>query len=440
MDGTVRLIPTGQPAAVSARVPGDKSLTHRAVLLGLMAEGESRADHALEAEDIGASIRLAQAFGARVTRHGETLVIISDGVGGLREPPDVIDCGNSGTTMRLGAGVAATMLGLTVLTGDASLRRRPMARVLEPLSRLGVLSQARGRGLAPVAIRGGLTRGGYLSTPIPSAQVKSALLLAALAAPEPVTVSEALPTRDHTERLLSFAGVRVERKGLAVTVYPGRPRPLQWTVAGDPSSAAFWWVLAALTGGRAETPAVLLNPGRIGVVEHLKAAGAVIASQETESVPEPLGTVTVTRQELLTSFRVDGTQVPAVIDELPLLAVLATQCRGVTMVEGAGELKVKESDRILAMAEGLNRMGARVEPRADGWRIEGPTALKGAEVSSYGDHRVAMALAVAAAVAAGETVIQGAGAVSISYPAFWETLGASGSVQVVAETSRYGLA
>jgi 3-phosphoshikimate 1-carboxyvinyltransferase len=411
-------------------VPGDKSLTHRMVLLGLLAQGTTVARHALEAADIDASIRLAQAFGAVVTRTGDALQIVSPGLSGLSEPPDVVDCGNSGTTMRLGCGIAALVEGLTVLTGDASLRRRPMRRVLDPLATLGAAVLARTGGVPPVAVRGPVRRGGAVTTPVPSAQVKSAVLLAGLGAPEPVTVHEAVPTRDHTERLLEAAGVSITWGPGFATVEPGVPRPLDWTVPGDPSSAAFWWVLAAITGGTAETPGVLLNPTRAGVLDTLRAAGAGVAIAQGQDVPEPTGTVRVAGGDRLQAFRVSAIEVPSRIDELPLLAVLATQCDGETVIAGAEELRVKESDRIAAMAEGLNRMGAAVTPTDDGWRVRGPTRLHGAVVESRGDHRVAMALAVASAVADTPTTILGADAVAISYPAFWHTLHASGSVQM----------
>lgn len=386
------------------------------------------ARHALEAADIQASIRLARAFGAEITRTGDALHIVSPGLSALTEPPDVVDCGNSGTTMRLGCGIAALLAGLTVLTGDASLRRRPMRRVLDPLASLGAVALARSGGVPPVAVRGPIRSGGTVTTPVPSAQVKSALLLAGLGAPEALTVKEAVPTRDHTERLLEAMGIRITWGPGFATVEPGVPKPLEWTVPGDPSSAAFWWVLAAVTGGAAETSGVLLNPTRAGVLESLKAAGAAITTAVTATAPEPSGTVRVRGGGALEAFRVSGGEVPSRIDELPLLAVLATQCRGVTEITGAEELHVKESDRIAAMAEGLNRMGAAVTPTDDGWRISGPTRLRGAVVDSHQDHRVAMALAVAAAAADSPTTIVGADAVAISYPEFWTTLDASGSV------------
>lgn len=411
-------------------MPGDKSLTHRGVLLAVLAEGRSVVHRPLHAADIAASIRAAEAFGAVVEAGPDRFVVEGAGVGQLREPPDVVDAANSGTTIRLAAGLAATIRGVSMFTGDASLRRRPMARVLEPLGRLGARYLARGGGFAPFAIRGGTLAGGTVELPVASAQVKSALLLAGLAATGPVTVVEPLPSRDHTERLLLRMGAQIRTEGTAVTVEPGLLKPLVFTVPGDPSSAAFWWVAAAVTGGRVVTPEVLLNPARVGLLAVLEQAGAQVTVVVAQEDPEPVGTVTVVGPDRLRPVRVEGAAVPALVDELPLVAVLAALGHGTSTVRGARELRVKESDRIAAMAEGLARLGAHIAEEPDGWTIEGPARLKGAVVESRGDHRIAMALAIAAAGAEGPTWIRGAQAVAVSYPAFWDALGETGAAVV----------
>lgn len=430
MADTVVVTPTGRPAAGTLRVPSDKSLTHRGILLAVLAEGQSVIDRPLHAADIAASIRAARAFGAVVDVGPDRLVVEGPGIGQLREPADVIDAGNSGTTIRLAAGLAATVRGVSVFTGDASLRRRPMARVLEPLGRLGARALARGGGFAPFAIRGGALSGGVVELPVASAQVKSAVLLAGLAANGPVTVVEPLPSRDHTERLLARMGAQVRADGTRVTVEPGFLRPLTFTVPGDPSSAAFWWVAAAITGGQVVTPEVLLNPARVGLLDVLEEAGARVRVAVEQEAPEPVGTVSVTGPDRLRPVAVEGPAVPALVDELPLVAVLAALGHGTSTVRGARELRVKESDRIAAMAEGLGRLGARITEEPDGWTIVGPARLRGAVVESRGDHRIAMALAVAAAAAEGPTRIRGAEAVAVSYPSFWDALAETGTALV----------
>jgi 3-phosphoshikimate 1-carboxyvinyltransferase len=398
--------------------------------MAVLAEGRSIVERPLHAADIAASVRAAEAFGAIVDVRPDRIVIEGRGVGQLQEPPDVVDAANSGTTIRLAAGLAATVRGVSVFTGDASLRRRPMARVLEPLGRLGARYLARGGGFAPFAVRGGALAGGTIELPVASAQVKSALLLAGLAASSPVTVVEPLPSRDHTERLLAQMGAQIRRDGTAVTVEPGLVQPLAFTVPGDPSSAAFWWVAAALTGGEVVTPGVLLNPARVGLLAVLEQAGARVTATVEEEDPEPVGTVTVAGPERLLPVTVEGPAVPALVDELPLVAVLAALGHGTSIVRGARELRVKESDRIAAMAEGLVRLGADIREEPDGWTVTGPARLRGAVVQSRGDHRVAMALAIAATAAEGPTEIQGAQAVAVSYPGFWDVLGATGAARV----------
>lgn len=431
MEDWISLRPTGHPADVVIRPPGDKSITHRGILLGIMAQGTSVVRGALSSEDINASIRIAEGFGARVVRQGDILTIDSPGLGRLSEPETVLDAANSGTTMRLATGIAATVKGTTVLTGDRSLRGRPMGRVLDPLRAMGVTALARQNRCAPLAIQGGSIKGGVIRIPVASAQVKSALLLAGLAAAEALTVVEAMPTRDHTERLLKAMRATVTIQDLAVTIEPARAlQSFVLDVPKDPSSAAFWWALAAITGGRAVTEQVLLNPTRVGIVAVLESMGVTVTAQMTHRDPEPVGTVTVEGPGRLRAFSVEAPAVPSLIDELPVLAVLATQAYGTTRIQGAQELRVKESDRISAMGDGLRALGAQIEDREDGWIISGPALLRGTSVDSRGDHRVAMALAVAAAIAKGETRIAQAASVSISYPEFWTVMEQTGAIEI----------
>jgi 3-phosphoshikimate 1-carboxyvinyltransferase len=429
-DSSRRVEAVRPPTAVEVRVPGDKSLTHRGVLLGLLAAGTTRVEEPLQAWDTERSVALAEAFGARVTREDGAWVVESPGLGRLQEPDQVVDCGNSGTTMRLGAGIAATVDGLTILTGDASLRRRPMDRVLDPLSAMGVAGGARSNGRPPLWIRGGRPASARHRLAVASAQVKSALLLAGLAADGPVEVEEPAPSRDHTERLLAAMGIQMARDGVRVRVEPGVPRPIRIRIPGDPSAAAFWWAWAALAACRVVTDQVLLNPTRTGFLRVLERMGVAVRQVVTTEVPEPVGRVEVEGQGTLTAVTVDPSEVPALIDELPLVALLATQARGRSVVVGAAELRVKESDRIRAMGDGLRRLGGRVEDQPDGWVVEGPTALHGTDVDSFGDHRIAMAFMVAAAATRGPVTVAGADQVAVSYPGFAEALAASGLARV----------
>jgi 3-phosphoshikimate 1-carboxyvinyltransferase len=418
------LTPWERPLDAYFRPPGDKSITHRAILFSALVAGTHTVDGWLDAHDTRSSLRLAEALGVVVREQTrERLILDSPGRSGWREPRQPVDCGNSGTTMRLGIGLSTGLLGgLTVLYGDPSLSARPMARVAEPLRGLGAQIWTRSSGTAPVAIWGGPLRGGSVKLPVASAQVKSAVLLAGLWAEEAVTVQEPLPSRDHSERLLQAmeAEIRVSADGEITVEGPPR-RPLSLTVPGDPSSAAFWAALAALLpGSRMVAESVSLNPGRLGFYEALRAMGAEVSYQRAVENPEPAGDIVVSARSLR-AIHLAAPDIPAVIDELPLLALLATQAHGRTVITGAGELRVKESDRIRATAEGLSRLGAEIRELADGWEIEGPTPLRGGEVEAFEDHRIAMMLAVAAAVASGPVRLQGAEAVAISYPDFFAT-------------------
>jgi 3-phosphoshikimate 1-carboxyvinyltransferase len=410
-------------------------VSHRAVLLGALAEGATDVHGLLESEDCLRTVAAIQALGADVTRKGPGHYRIEGGgQRGLREPDDVIDCGNSGTTARLLAGVLAGQPFWTVLTGDASLRRRPMARVTEPLRRMGatVVGRAEGTRL-PLAFRGATPlRGGTFTTPVASAQVKSAILLAGLAADGPVTVREPSRSRDHSERMLTRFGARLLVEEGSVTLTPGELRGTTVHVPGDISSAAFLLVAGMLVAGsRITIGHAGVNPTRTGVLDALAAMGARIERTESVDAGEPTAALSVGSTPLR-GTTVGGPMIPRLIDEVPVLAVAAALAEGVTEIRDAAELRVKESDRAAAVARELSRMGARVEERPDGLAITGVRALEGARVSSGGDHRMAMALAVAGLVARGETLIDDTACVATSYPRFVETVNALAGVDAIA--------
>jgi 3-phosphoshikimate 1-carboxyvinyltransferase len=415
--------------AGTAEVPGDKSISHRAALLGALAEGVTEIHGYLEAEDCLRTIAAVQALGADVTRKGPGHYRIA-GAGryGLQEPGDVIDCGNSGTTARLLLGVLAGQPFWTLLTGDASLRQRPMARVTEPLGRMGadVVGRAQATRL-PLAVKGRRPLVAIAHTsPVASAQVKSAILLAGLYADGPVSVDEPVPSRDHSERMLRRFGARLRVERGAVTLEPGDLHGTTVHVPGDISSAAFLLVAAAIApDARVTVERVGVNPTRTGILVALEAMGARVESAQADAADaaEPAASLTLGAADLHATS-VGGPLVPRLIDEVPALAVAAVVARGTTTIHDAAELRVKESDRIAALAREFGKMGVRVEERADGMVIAGPQRFRGARVASGGDHRMAMALAVAGLVADGETVVEDTACVATSFPQFVETLNA----------------
>ncbi len=408
--------------------PGDKSISHRAALLNALARGEAVVENFLRGADCLATLRCLRLMGVDWRWQGETTLRIAGlGKNGLREPASVLDCGNSGTTMRLLTGLLAPQPFFSVLTGDASLRRRPMSRVIEPLRRMGARIWARDADTkAPIAIRGTGLTGITYRMPVASAQVKSALLLAGLYADGETVVEQPGPARDHTERMLQAMGADVRfGEGPAVRVRPlrGELEPLAMRVPGDISAAAPWLVLGSLhPDAEVRISAVCVNPTRTGIIDVLLMMGADIRLEENRTWgAEPVADVVV-RSSRLRGAVVRGELIPRAIDELPLAALAGCLAEGETVIRDAAELVVKESDRVRTTAEGLRRLGAEVEERPDGLRVSGPQKLRGGVVSSYGDHRLAMMLAVAGALAEGETVIRNAGAVAVSYPLFWRDL------------------
>lgn len=404
------------------RLPGDKSLSHRLALLAAVADGTSCFEGFSSAADCASTLDCLRALGVAVERDGARVRVVGRGFDALRAPAQPLDCGNSGSTLRMLAGLLAGRPFAATLTGDASLRHRPMERVAAPLRVMGARVES-SDGRPPLTIHGGPLCGGEHTLPVASAQVKTAVLLAGLQAAGTTLVREPAASRDHTERLLPAFGVPVTRDGLAAAVSGGaRLQPFDWTVPGDVSSAAFL-VVAALTLPEAHVrlEGVLLNPQRTAFLDVLRAMGAQIDSGLDTTRPEPVGWIEA-RSSRLHGVSVEPTLVPALIDEVPALAVAAAAAEGEFTLAGAAELRVKESDRLAALAEGLGRMGATVEERPDGLRVLGGRPLNGARVRSHGDHRIAMALAVAGLRAKGETTIEAAECVAVSFPGFFDVL------------------
>lgn len=403
----------------TVRVPGDKSLSHRAFILGALADGPVEVTGAAPSEDVRSTMECLRRLGVSVEATGDTALV--DGQVG--EAEQVLDCGNSGTGMRLLAGLAAGIDGVSVLTGDASLRARPMRRVAEPLRRAGVHVDGRhGGAFAPLVVRGGRVRALDHDLAVASAQVKSCLLLAGLFADGSTRVREPGPSRDHTERMMRWLGGQVSSAAGEVTLTPGplSARPLE--VAADPSSAAFWLAgAAALPGSQVRLPDLCLNETRTGVVDVLRRMGAtIVGSSDREWSGEPVGDLEVTGG-LLSACTVAGDLVVRAIDELPVLAVVGALGGGL-VVRDAAELRVKEVDRIDAVAAMLGALGVAVETRPDGFAVPGNQRLTGGSVDSRGDHRIAMAAAIAGLAADGGVRISGFRAVATSYPSFLSDL------------------
>jgi 3-phosphoshikimate 1-carboxyvinyltransferase len=452
----------------SVRVPGDKSIAHRALILASLADGDSVINGLPEGEDVRATMACLRSLGVTIAplpsrerreitpspsrerreitpsplwggqRRGYRITPAATRGGpgwGFATPHGPLECANSGTTMRLLAGVLAGSRVSATLDGDSSLRRRPMGRVIEPLHRMGARIDSND-GRAPMVVTGTPLQGRHHILPVPSAQVKSAILLAGLAASGPTTIVEPEPTRDHTERLLVAMGadLRVsfppslagegQGGGPTIELRPShRPlRSIQLDVPGDFSSAAFWLAAAAMRPGWSITvEGVGLNPSRTAFLGLLEAMGAEVMVHVTSDRLEPVGSVTVVGRPLR-AVDLGAAAVAAAIDEIPALLAVASQAEGVTRIDGAAELRVKESDRLAGMAEGMRRMGVIVEDHADGISIHGPSPLRGATVASNGDHRIAMALAIAGLVASQPTAIEDADCVAVSYPGFFADL------------------
>ena len=401
----------GTPLRGTVRVPGDKSISHRALLLAALAEGRSTVRNLSTGDDVARTRAAIEAMGAPVERvHDRTRV--TGGASVLREPDHVLDVGNSGTSIRLLAGVCAGQAWLTVLQGDASIATRPMDRVAEPLRRMGAVVDGRDDGrYPPLVVRGGGLHGIEYDVPMASAQVKSAVLLAGLAAEGETVVREVSPTRAHTEEMLAACGADIEVDGLTVRLRPSELKPFELDVPGDPSQAAFWVVAGCTVPGSDVTvEGVYLGAARTGFLDVLRRMGANI------EVDPAAGTIRARSSELRAA-EVSGAEIPG-LDEVPVLAVAAARAKGATTFTGIGELRVKESDRLATISSELGALGGRAERDGDRLVVHGPSAMRGAALRSHGDHRIAMAMTVAALSADGETTIAGWEAVATSYPGF----------------------
>ena len=408
-------------------VPGDKSVSHRSLILNAIANGSATVTGLSDGADVRSTAACLRAMGVRIDPLDEPGSFRVEGLGpNLQEPADMLDAGNSGTSMRLLSGLLASQNFLSVLTGDGSLRTRPMGRIVQPLQQMGASIMGRsGDTLAPLAIRGGSLRSIEYEMPVASAQVKSCLMLAGLSASGPTVLHQPALSRDHTERMMTAMGARVETDGLALTLHPAELQTVDVAVPGDISSAAFWMVAGLIhPNARVTITGVGLNPSRAGIIDALRMMGAgdsLLLENERVEGGEPVADVVATSANLK-GIELGGEIIPIMIDELPVLAVAACFAEGETIIRDAAELRVKESDRIATTVSELTRLGGKLEPRDDGMEIHGVGRLSGAEVESHGDHRLAMSMAVAGLAASGDTVIHGAEDASVSYPTFWEHL------------------
>ena len=406
-------------------VPGDKSISHRSVMFGALSEGITEAENFLTGADCLSTISCFRQMGISVEQNGTSVVVHGKGLHGLTRPSGIIDAGNSGTTVRLLSGILAGQPFDSMITGDASIQKRPMKRVMTPLSQMGAsITSVHENGCAPLQIKGSPLHGIHYLSPVASAQVKSCVLLAGLYADAPTSVTEPAISRNHSELMLRYFGADIQCEGTTSTVLPD-PRLVgqKVNVPSDISSAAYFIAAALLVpGSEVLLKNVGINPTRDGMLRVVRAMGGdVTLVNENTDGAEPCADLLI-RSSSLHATTIEGELIPTLIDELPVIAVLAAFAEGTTVIKDAAELKVKESDRIAVMTENLKRMGADVEPTDDGMIIHGGRPLHGATINPYLDHRIAMSFAVAALAADGETKIQDADCVKISYPGFYEDL------------------
>ncbi len=404
-------------------LPGDKSISHRALILGAISDGTCRVSGLSVAADVQSTTTCLRALGVKINKAKDGVIVHGVGMNGLQESKKQLDAGNSGTTIRLLAGVLAAQKFTSVLSGDDSLRKRPMRRIMEPLNLMGAQIDAEDN-KAPLNIRGASLRAIDFASRIASAQVKSCILLVGLYARGVTRVTEPHHSRNHTELMLAEMGANINSsEAMAAVVGPTTLKACDIDVPADISAAAFFLIAGALLP---DSELVMKNVGtnlsRTGILDALTSMGANFQlTHQVEINNEPRADITV-RSSKLSSTTLGGAMIPRIIDEIPILAVAATQANGVTTIKDARELRVKESDRLAALAENLNKMGAKVREKDDGLVITGPTKLKGATLDSYGDHRIAMAFSIAALIADGETTIENAECVDISFPSFYDTL------------------
>ncbi len=406
--------------------PGDKSISHRAAIFNAIADGEARVENYGTGADLASTLRVLRRLGTQIERHDDGAFTVRGGV--LSEPSDILNTGNSGTTTRLMAGVLAGQPFMSVMTGDRSIRSRPMARIVDPLRLMGAEVDGREGGrLAPLTFRGGSLHGIEYRMPVASAQVKSALLLAGLFADGETTLEQPAVSRDHTELMFRSMGVEVIEDGLTVRVRPGRLSAMDVTVPADISSAAYWLV-AGVCHPDAEVRVrnVGVNPTRTGILDALAMMGADVSVENERTEGGELVADLVARSSSLRATEIGGDLIPRLVDEVPVLALAACFAEGTTVIRDASELRIKESDRLMASRVELSRFGAQVEELDDGLRIAGGRAMHGATHRTYSDHRIAMTMGIAGLVASGETTIQSAQTASVSYPSFWDDLDSLG--------------
>ncbi|ANZ94462.1 3-phosphoshikimate 1-carboxyvinyltransferase [Brochothrix thermosphacta] len=403
-------------------VPGDKSISHRAIMFGALANGQTTIEHFLHGEDCLSTIAVFRQLGVAIDVSSDKITVHGTGIESLKQPSTILDVGNSGTTIRLMMGILAGRPFESQLTGDASIQKRPMNRVITPLKTMSAAISAQEGGLAPVTVSAveAITGINY-DMPVASAQVKSALLFAGMQSDDVSIINEKEKSRDHTERMLQQFGGEITIEGLSISIT--KQPSLQGQniyVPGDISSAAFFLVAASLLAGSKVTlKNVGMNPTRTGIIDVLRDMGAAIAETSQPTTGEPLSDLTVSAAPLKAT-EIGGSLIPRLIDELPIIALLATQAQGTTVIKDAEELKVKETNRIDTVAEELTKMGADITATPDGLIIKGPTALHGATVSSHGDHRIGMMLAVAGFIASSPVELEDAEAIAVSYPNFFE--------------------
>ncbi len=408
----------------SVKVPGDKSISHRAVMFGALAEGTTTVDGFLMGDDCLSTISCFRSLGIDIDINGEQVTIQSGGRQAWKEPEAVLDTGNSGTTTRLMLGLLAGAPFHSVMAGDESIARRPMKRIVEPLRLMGADIRGRANGhFTPLAVSGAELQAIDYTMPVASAQVKSAVLLAGLSAEGTTTVHEPVASRDHTEIMLKHFGADIHREEDVISLAGGQPLyATHVNVPGDISSAAFLIGAALIAeGSDIKLQHVGINPTRTGVLDAFESMGADIHLSNQQTDGEPSADIQI-RSAQLTSTEIGGALIPRLIDEIPLIALVATQAHGTTVIRDAEELRVKETDRIQAVVTELKKLGADIEATEDGMVIQGPTKLKGAQLKSYGDHRLGMMAAVASLITDGPVSIDDPGCISISYPNFFEHL------------------
>ncbi|MFN0121429.1 MAG: 3-phosphoshikimate 1-carboxyvinyltransferase [Blastocatellia bacterium] len=424
-------VSAGKSLTGDFHLPGDKSISHRSAMFAAIAGGPTLLRNYSSARDCRNTLECMATLGIEISQERDGIRVHGQGLRGLRASAAPLDAGNSGTTVRLLSGILAGQPFTTIISGDESIQRRPMKRVIEPLTLMGAKITARENNFAPLSIAGGNLRGVSYEAPVASAQVKSCVLLAGLYAAGATTVIERTPTRNHTEIMLRECGVAVSIDGERITMAGGQSlrAPGEYTVAGDLSSAAFFLTAALLVPGSELTLRHIgANPSRIALVDVLREAGARIEVAGARTAHgEPVVDFVAAHSRLGGDLRLHGAVIANLIDEIPILAVAATRMEGTLTVREARELRVKESDRINAIVTNLRRMGAEIEEFDDGFSIRGPQALRGATVESRGDHRIAMAFAIAGLLADGETTIAGAGAAAVSLPEFYELLARAGA-------------